>query len=71
MAEQDNSVLKLFGFDLNRQDKPVKEKDKLKSIVAPTDDDGAGYVTASGRHYGQYSDLEGKQTQDNKQIIVK
>jgi len=71
MAEQDNSILKLFGFELKRQEKPEKEKDKLKSIVAPTDDDGAGYVTASGSHYGQYIDMEGNKAKDNQQLIIK
>lgn len=71
MAEQDNSILKLFGFELKRQDKPEKEKEKLKSIVAPTDDDGAGYVTASGSHYGQYIDMDGSQAKDNQQLIIK
>ena len=71
MAEQDNSILKLFGFEIKRQDKPEKEKDKLKSIVAPTDEDGAGYVTASGSHYGQYIDMEGNKAKDNQQLIIK
>lgn len=71
MAEQDNSILKLFGFELKRQEKAEKEKEKLKSIVAPTDDDGAGYVTASGSHYGQYIDMEGSQAKDNQQLIMK
>ena len=72
MAEQDNSILKMFGFELKRasEQKP-KEKEKLKSIVAPTDDDGAGYVTASGSHYGQYIDMEGSQAKDNQQLILK
>ena len=54
MAE-DNSILKLFGFELKRaksgseQDKE-KKLEKLRSIVAPVDDDGAGYITASGSH---------------------
>src|SRR6056300_337962 len=72
MAEQDNSILKLFGFELKRaSDQKPKEKDKLKSIVAPTDEDGAGYVTASGSHYGQYIDMEGSQAKDNQQLIIK
>ena len=71
MAEQDNSILKLFGFEIKRQEKAEKDKEKLKSIVAPTDDDGAGYVTASGSHYGQYIDMEGSQAKDNQQLIMK
>ena len=72
MAEQDNSILKLFGFELKRagENKP-KENEKLKSIVTPADEDGVGYVTASGSHYGQYIDMEGSQAKDNQQLILK
>ena len=57
MAEQDNSILKLFGFELKRAEDKQKEekKKKLQSVVTPTDPDGAGYVTASGSHYGPVS----------------
>ena len=71
MAEQDNALLKLFGFELKRVQKKEKEKEKLPSIVTPTDEDGAGYVTASGSHYGQYIDLEGSKAKDNSQLIMK
>ena len=71
MAEQDNSIFKLFGFELKRASDRVKEDPKLKSIVAPTDDDGAGYITASGSHYGQYVDMDGAQAKDNQQLIMK
>ena len=72
MAEQDNSILKLFGFELKRasETKP-KENEKLKSIVTPADEDGVGYVTASGSHYGQYIDMDGSQAKDNQQLILK
>jgi len=76
MAEQDNSILKLFGFELKRaaaqsSASSKKENDKLKSIVTPTDEDGAGYVTASGSHYQQYLDLEGGKAKDNSALIMK
>ena len=71
MAEQDNSIFKLFGFELKRASERVKEDPKLKSIVAPTDDDGAGYITASGSHYGQYVDMDGAQAKDNQQLMMK
>jgi len=49
----DNSV-KLFGFEIKRAGSKDKDE-KLKSIVTAKDDDGAGYVTASGAgHFGQY-----------------
>ena len=70
MAEQDNSILKLFGFEIKRAGKP-KGEEKLPSIVPPLDEDGAGYVTASGSHYGQYIDMEGNDAKDNQQLILK
>ncbi|MEK9697642.1 MAG: hypothetical protein VW270_17890, partial [Candidatus Poseidoniales archaeon] len=66
MAEQ---TLKLFGFEIKRAKSDAEEK-KLKSIVPPVDDDGAGYVTASGTHFAQYVDIEGDKTKDNHQLIM-
>ena len=54
MAEQDG--LRLFGFEIKRAKKP---DEKLTSIVPPVDDDGAGYVTAAGAHYGTYVNVDG------------
>lgn len=73
MAEQDNSILKLFGFELRRagSNAELRDKEKLKSIVTPTDEDGAGYVTASGSHYGQFIDMDGAKAKDNAQLILK
>ena len=62
MAE-DRSI-KLFGFEIKRA--PVDDPKKRPSIVPARDDDGAGYVTASGTHYGQYINLDGD---DSKDII--
>ena len=45
----------LFGFEIKKATKA--EKKNLESIVPPVDDDGAGYVTAAGAHYGTYVDL--------------
>ena len=71
MAEQDNSVLRLFGFEIKRARKAGEEDKKLQSIVPKADDDGAGYVTASGAHYGQYIDMEGNDAKDNAELIKK
>ena len=72
MAEENNSILKLFGFELKRA-KPESDKksEKLPSIVPKQDDDGAGYVTASGAHFGQYIDIEGDGAKDNAELIKK
>ena len=72
----DNSILKLFGFELKRaksssENDKDKKLEKLRSIVAPVDEDGAGYVTASGSHYGQYVDMDGGQAKDNHQLVMK
>jgi len=68
MAPNDRSI-KLFGFEIKRSasDDPKKKP----SIVPARDDDGAGYVTASGSHYGQYINLDGDDAKDNYQMIMK
>lgn len=71
MAEDNNSIMKLFGFELKRVQKQGKESEKLPSIVPKVDDDGAGYVTASGSHYGQYIDINGDNAKDNAELIMK
>jgi hypothetical protein len=73
MADDNNNIIKLFGFELSRTKKREqgKENDKLPSIVPKTDDDGAGYVTASGSHYGQYIDINGDNAKDNAELIRK
>ena len=68
MAE---TTLKLFGFELRRAKKTEVAQSKLKSIVPPVDEDGAGYVTAAGAHYGQYIDIDGDKSKDNYQMIQK
>lgn len=69
MAE-DNNGLKLFGFEIKRATKD-KDKEKLPSIVPTADPDGAGYVTASGSHFGAYIDMDGADSKDNTQQIQK
>ena len=67
----DNNVFKAFGFELKRvQDRSI-EGDKTPSIVPKVDEDGAGYVTASGSYFGQYVDMEGTAAKDNQELIKK
>lgn len=70
MAENDN-VLKLFGFEIRRAKGTESKKEKLESPVAPTDHDGAGYVTASAGHFGQYINMDGDNSKDNHQLILR
>ena len=68
-----SNSLHLFGFEIKRS-KTVdsnKEDSKLKSVVPNDNEDGAGYVTAAGSHYGQYIDLDGSNAKDNHQLISK
>lgn len=66
MAE--DSGLRLFGFEIKRA--KDKSAEKMQSIVPPVDQDGAGYVTAAGAHYGTYVNLgEGDHAKDNLQNI--
>jgi len=74
MADNDQTdasgaAINLFGFEIKRASKKKKEK-ILPSIVPPTDDDGAGYVTAGG-HYGQFVNMDGDNSKDNQQLILR
>ena len=62
--------VRLFGFEIKRT-KKEKEDKNLESIVPPTDEDGAGYVTASGTHYGQVLNIDGATAKDNRELIQK
>lgn len=64
----DNNGFKLFGFEIKRA---TDKKEKLLSVVPPTDEDGAGYVTAAGAHFGQYLNFEQDGSKDNAQQIMK
>ncbi len=61
--------LKLFGFEIKRAE--AEDPKKRPSIVPARDDDGAGYVTAAGTHYGQYINIDGDDSKDNYQLIMK
>ncbi len=65
----DDKSIKLFGFEIKRS--KSKEDEKKLSIVPARDDDGAGYVTAAGMHYGQYLNIDGDDAKDNHQLIMK
>ena len=72
--DQNNSILKLFGFELRRNkagSTTSTGKQKLESPVVPTDPDGAGYTTSGAGYYGQYINIEGDQAKDNHQLIMR
>ena len=64
-----DGTLKIFGFEITR----TKDKKAIKSVVPPRDDDGAGYVSSTtyGSHYGHYINMEGDDSKDNVQLILK
>ena len=70
MADNDNTLFKLFGFELKRKTKQT-EKRMLPSIVPPTDQDAAGYISTGAGAYGQYINLDGDQSKDNAQLIMR
>jgi hypothetical protein len=70
MADDKNTI-KLFGFEITRTKKQETEDKALRSIVPKVDEDGAGYVSAAGAHYGQYVDLDGDKSKDNSTLIQK
>ncbi len=61
--------IKLFGFEIKKAKR--KEEQKAPSIVPPRDDEGGGYATASGSHYGQYLNLGDDDSKDNYQLVMK
>jgi len=67
----DNSVFKAFGFEIKKVQNKNNESEKVSSIVPKVDEDGAGYVTASGSYFGQYVDMEGTAAKDNQELIKK
>jgi hypothetical protein len=72
MADNDGA-LKLFGFEIRRAKggDTASKKEKLDSPVPPTDYDGAGYVTAGAGHFGQYINMDGDDSKDNHQLILR
>ena len=64
-----NNVFQAFGFELKRL--KTTEVEKTPSIVPKVDEDGAGYVSASGSYFGQYVDMEGTAAKDNQELIKK
>lgn len=70
MADERN-IFQAFGFELKRVQKMKDENDKTPSIVPKVDEDGAGYVTASGSYFGQYIDMDGGAAKDNAELIKK
>ena len=70
MADERN-IFQAFGFELKRVQKMKDENDKTPSIVPKIDEDGAGYVTASGSYFGQYIDMDGGAAKDNAELIKK
>ena len=70
MADERN-IFQAFGFELKRVQKMKGENNKAPSIVPKVDEDGAGYVTASGSYFGQYIDMDGGAAKDNAELIKK
>ena len=71
MAEKDNNIFQAFGFELSRVQKEKDGNDKTSSIVPKVDEDGAGYVSASGSYFGQYVDMDGSGAKDNQELVKK
>lgn len=69
MADDNNALFKLFGFELKRAG--AKKEKMIPSIVPPTDQDAAGYITSGAGHYGQYINMDGDQSKDNRDLIMR
>ena len=69
MADDNNALFKLFGFEIKRAG--TKKEKMLPSVVPPTDQDAAGYITSGAGHYGQYINMDGDQSKDNRDLIMR
>ena len=67
----DDTLFKLFGFEIKKSGKGVAKTPDLKSVVPPTDNDGAGYVTSSAGYFGQYVNIDGDNAKDVHQLIMR
>jgi len=67
----DKNIFQAFGFELKRVQNKKDEDNKTPSIVPKVDEDGAGYVSASGSYFGQYIDMDGGAAKDNSELIRK
>jgi len=68
-SNDDRAALNLFGFEIKRARKVTKKN--LESVVPPVDEDGSGYVTAAGAHYGTYVNVgdDAARAKDDAQLI--
>jgi hypothetical protein len=70
MADNDNNSFNIFGFEIKRKSNE-KEENKKVSFVAPTSDDGEGYIVNAGGHFGSYIDMEGTSARTERDLIMK
>lgn len=70
MADNDNNAFNIFGFEIKRKNNE-KEESKKVSFVAPTSDDGDGYIVNAGGHFGSYVDMEGTSARTERDLIMK
>lgn len=66
--------INVFGFEIKRAKKDQEAVDAIPSasVVPPTDDDGAGYITSPSYHNGTYMDIYADlQVKDQTDLIRK
>lgn len=64
-----NDGLTIFGWEIRKASR--RDERQLPSIVPPVDEDGAGYVTAAGAHYGTYVDINGDTQQKDELSLIR
>jgi hypothetical protein len=69
MAET-NNAFSIFGFEIKRKN-DEKEDSKRASFVAPSSDDGEGYIVNAGGYFGSYVDMEGTSARTERDLILK
>lgn len=73
MAENERSLISLFGFKVTKEEdkrKRKEEQDKSLSPISPTNDDGSLVIDAAVRSYDSYLNI-GHSTIDEHELITK
>ena len=70
MADTSNNGFNIFGFEIKKKSQEKEEKVKA-SFVAPTSEDGEGYIVNAGGYFGSYVDMEGTSARTERDLILK
>ena len=65
--------MELFGYQITKKiaSKEVKKEKEVISFAPKPEDDGVSATVAAGGYYGQYVDLDGTASSNDRDLIIK